>query len=71
MIKDKNEIRNKIHSTCKDAILREKFEVLMYLIVPFKEAQVLPKISVFSQIPLATETLLAGRTVLCKIQCMN
>jgi hypothetical protein len=60
MIIDKNEIRNKINATYKDAILREKFEVLVYLIVPFKEVYLLSKISVFSEIPLATETLLAG-----------
>jgi len=45
---------------CKDAILRENFEVVVYLFVPFKEAQLLPKISVFSQIPLSTKTLLVG-----------
>jgi len=37
MITDINEIRNKINATYKDAILRENFEVLVYLIVPFKQ----------------------------------
>ena len=37
MITDKNEIRNKINATYKDANLRENFEVLVYWVVPLKK----------------------------------
>jgi len=70
-ITDKNEIRNKINATYKDAILREKFEVLVYLIVPFKEVHLLSKMSVPSQKPLATETLLAGGQASARCSASN
>jgi hypothetical protein len=68
---DKKEIRNKINATYTDSILREHFEVLVYLTVPLKKSTVIVKNTSILADTIGHRNTSGGGTGLCKMQCIK